>query len=305
VRSTLTTIAAAAVLCTIAPCAAWAENDSAATTQSKGTALSAAPTKTGYAPVNGLKMYYEITGSGKPLVLLHGGLGSTGMFTAIVPQLIPGRRIVAVDLQAHGRTADIDRPITYEAMGDDAYALIEYLGLGKADVMGYSLGGGTALRLAIQHPEAVDRLVVVSTPFKRDGWYPEILKAMDQMGPQAAEQMKRSPIYESYSRIAPRPQDWTRLIDKVGDLLRRDYDWSREVAAIKAKTLIVFGDADSVPAAHVTEYYRLLGGSQGDAGWTGEKMSRNRLAILPGLTHYDIVYAPEFAATVTRFLGSN
>jgi pimeloyl-ACP methyl ester carboxylesterase len=270
---------------------------------SKGIEVTSIPSKSGYAPVHGLRLYYEISGTGKPLVLLHGGLGSTGMFAPIFPQLAQGRQIIAVDLQAHGRTADIDRPITYEAMGDDVFALIEHLGLENTDVMGYSLGGGTAFRLAIQHPEALDRLVIVSTPFRRAGWYPEVLAAMNQMGPQAAEAMKPSPIYKTYAQIAPRPQDWTQLIVKVGDMLRKDYDWSNDVAAIKATTHIVFADADSVPPSHVAEFYRLLGGGRGDAGWNGENMPKNRLAILPGLTHYNIINSPELASIIARFLA--
>jgi pimeloyl-ACP methyl ester carboxylesterase len=127
-----------------------------------------------YAEVNGLSLYYEVHGEGEPLILLHGGVGAIEMFGEVLPLLARGRRVIGVDLQAHGRTADIDRPMTYEAMADDMAALIEHLGVGEADVMGYSLGGGVALQTAIRHPEAVRKAVLVSTPFKRDGWYPEV-----------------------------------------------------------------------------------------------------------------------------------
>jgi pimeloyl-ACP methyl ester carboxylesterase len=160
-----------------------------------------------HAAVNGLEMYYEIHGAGEPLILLHGGVGAIEMFGEVLPLLAEGRRVIAVDLQAHGRTADIDRPMTFEAMADDVAALIEHLELGAADVMGYSLGGGVALRTAIQHPEVVRKLVLVSTPFRRDGWYPEVLAGMDQMGPAAAEPMKQTPMYQLYSSVAPRPED--------------------------------------------------------------------------------------------------
>jgi pimeloyl-ACP methyl ester carboxylesterase len=140
-----------------------------------------------YASVNGLEMYYEIHGTGRPLILLHGGVGAIEMFGEVLGLLAEDRQVVAVDLQAHGRTADIDRPLSFESMADDIAALIEHLGFEKADVMGYSLGGGVALQTAIRHPEVVRKLVVVSTPFKRDGWYPEILAGMGQMGPEAAE----------------------------------------------------------------------------------------------------------------------
>src|SRR6266446_4283744 len=148
--------------------------------------------KTGYAPVNGLNLYYEIHGTGEPLILLHGGLAATEMFGEVMPALSNGRQVIAVDLQAHGRTADIDRPLSYDAMADDIAALIKHLGIEKADVMGYSLGGGVALRTAIQHPGAVRKLVVVSAAFKRDGWYPEILAGMAQMNAGAAESMKQT-----------------------------------------------------------------------------------------------------------------
>ena len=129
--------------------------------------------------------------------------------------------------------------------------------------MGYSLGGGVALQTAIRHPEVVRKLVVVSTPCKRDGWYPEILAGMAQMGPEAAEPMKQSPMYQLYAAIAPRPQDWPVLLTKMGRLLRQDYDWSQDVAAIKAPTMIVVGDADTVRTAHAVEMFELLGGGQG------------------------------------------
>jgi pimeloyl-ACP methyl ester carboxylesterase len=150
------------------------------------------PVKTGYAPLNGLKLYYEIHGTGEPLILLHGGVGATDMFAEILPALSKARRVIAVDLQAHGRTADIDRPLSQEAMADDIAALIKHLEMRRADVMGYSMGGGVALRTAIQHPDVVRKLVLVSTAFKRDGWYPEIRAGMAQMGPGAAEPMKQT-----------------------------------------------------------------------------------------------------------------
>jgi pimeloyl-ACP methyl ester carboxylesterase len=262
--------------------------------------------KIGYAPVNGLNLYYEIHGTGpeEPLILLHGGLGATEMFGEILPLLSNHWRVIGVDLQAHGRTGDIDRPLTFEAMADDIAALLKHLGIGKADVMGYSLGGGVALRTAIQYPDAVRKLVIVSTAFRRDGWYPEIVTAMAQIGAGAAEPMKQSPMYRMYARIAPRPADWPVLLAKIGHLLSQDYDWSREVAAIKAPTMLVFADADSVRTAHAVEFFELLGGGRKDAGWDGSGMSNARLAILPGLTHYNIFSSPALAPTVTPFLDA-
>jgi pimeloyl-ACP methyl ester carboxylesterase len=238
------------------------------------------------------------------LVLLHGGVGAIEMFGEVLPLLAEGRQVIAVDLQAHGRTADIARPLSYELMADDIGALIKHLGFESADVMGYSLGGGSALQTAIRHPDMVRKLVLVSTPFKRDGWYPEILAGMGQMGPQAAEPMKQTPMYQLYARIAPKPEDWPVLLTKLGQLLRQDYDWSKDVAAIKAPTLIVVGDADSVRTAHAVELFGLLGGGKADAGWDGSGMSNARLAILPATTHYNIFFSPTLASTVTPFLDA-
>jgi pimeloyl-ACP methyl ester carboxylesterase len=261
--------------------------------------------KTGYAPVNGLKLYYEIHGSGEPLVVLHGGLGATEMFSQIMPSLSSARQVIAVDLQGHGRTADIDRPLSLELMADDIAALLKHLGIEKADIMGYSLGGGVALRTAIQHPGVVKKLVIVSAAYKRDGWYPEILAGMSQMGPAAAEPMKQTPMCQMYARLAPRPEDWPVLITKLGDLLRKDYDWSKDVAAIKSPTLLVFGDADAVRTADAVEFFELLGGGKKDGGWDGSGISNARLAILPGITHYTIFSSPALASTVTTFLDAS
>ena len=257
-----------------------------------------------YAEVNGLGMYYEVHGAGEPLVLLHGGVGAIEMFGEVLPLLAEGRRVVAVDLQAHGRTADVGRPLTYGQMADDVAALIWHLGLEKADVMGYSLGGGVALQAAIRHPGAVRKLVVVSTPFKRDGWFPEVLAGMGQMGPEAAEPMKQTPMYGLYSRIAPRPGDWPVLLTKLGELLREDYDWSEEVAAMGTPAMIVVGDADSVRAAHAVEFFGLLGGGLADAGWDGSGRPDSRLAILPATTHHDIFFSPALAHAVAPFLDA-
>lgn len=257
-----------------------------------------------YAAVNGLSLYYEIHGTGEPLVLLHGGVGAIEMFGEVLQLLAEGRQVIAVDLQAHGRTADIDRPLSYELMADDIGALIRHPGFRRADVMGYSLGGGVALQTAIRHPDLVRKLVLVSTTFKRDGWYPEVLAGMAQMGPQAAVPMKQTPMYQVYASLAPKPEDWPVLLTKLGELLRQDYDWSKEVVAIKAPTLIVVGDADSVRTSHAVELFELLGGGKADAGWDGSGMSNARLAILPGTTHYNIFSSPTLASTVKPFLDA-
>src|SRR6266576_1169503 len=255
-----------------------------------------------YADVNGIKLYYEIRGSGKPLVLLHGGLGAIEMFGPNLPALAKGRQLIAVDLQGHGRTADIDRPLSVELMADDIAALIKYLKLDGADLMGYSLGGGVALQTAIRHPEVVRKLVVVSTPFRRSGFYPEILAQQGQVGAAAAEAMKQTPMYPLYAGSAPRPEDWPRLLGKIGDAMKQDFDFSKEISGLKATTLIVAADADIFPPAHAVELFGLLGGGQRDGGWDGSGRPKSRLAILPGLTHYTMFSAPALAATVIPFL---
>jgi pimeloyl-ACP methyl ester carboxylesterase/uncharacterized protein YndB with AHSA1/START domain len=257
-----------------------------------------------YADVNGLHLYYAVHGAGQPLVLLHGGLGQTGMFGDLLPALAADRQVIAVDLQAHGRTADIDRPLRYELMADDIAALIEHLGLEQADVMGYSLGAGVALRTAIQHPDRVRKLVVVSTPFSRDGWYPEVRAGMAQLNGAAAKFMQESSMYRAYARVAPNPAGFPALLDKMGDLLRRDYDWSGAVAALETPTMLVFGDADSVPPVHIARFFELLGGGKSDAGWDGSGMPRARLAILPGVTHYNIFSSPLLVPVIRPFLVS-
>ncbi|MEW2381847.1 alpha/beta fold hydrolase [Micromonospora sp. NPDC047707] len=255
-----------------------------------------------YAEVDGLRIWYAEHGAGRPLVLLHGGFGSTEMFAPLLPALAERRRVIAVDLQGHGRTADVDRPLRYESMADDVAALIVHLGLTGVDLLGYSLGGGVALRAAIQHPGLVGRLVLVSAPCRRQGWYPEVLAAMARHDETTGERMRGSPMHQLYTRVAPRPADWPRLWAKSGELLRREYDWSPEVAALTLPTLLVFADADSVTTAHMVEFFGLLGGGHRDAGRDGTDRPAARLAVLPGLTHHDILGSPALPAAVLPFL---
>lgn len=258
-----------------------------------------------YADVNGLHLYYEIAGPGngkEPLILLHGGLGAIEMFGPNLAALAKGRQVIAVDLQGHGRTADIDRPLSLEAMADDIAALIKQLNLTSADVMGYSLGGGVAFQVAVRHRELVRKLVLVSTALRRSDFYPEILAQQGQIGPQTAEQMKGTPIYQLYASLAPRPEDFPRLLGKMSELMAKDFDYTTQAATITAPTLVVAGDADIFPPIHAVELYGLLGGGKRDGGWDGSGLGRSRLAILPGLTHYTIFAAPALGAAVIPFL---
>jgi len=264
-----------------------------------------------YADVNGIKLYYEIHGpgagqgtrSGRPLILLHGGLGAIEMFGPTLTALAKGRQVVAVDLQGHGRTADIDRPMTVALMAGDVAALITHLKLDRPDVMGYSMGGGVALQVAIQRPELVGRLVIVSTPFRRNGFYPEILAQQDQVAGMA-EAMKETPMYQLYQSLAPRPEDWPRLLTKIGESMKVDFDCSKQIAGITAPTLIVAGDADLFPPSHAVEMFGLLGGGQRDGGWDGAGRPTSQLAILPGRTHYAIFSDPALVETVVPFLDA-
>src|SRR5882762_4647146 len=203
-----------------------------------------------YADVNGIKLYYEIHGTGHPVILLHGGLGATSMFGPNLPALAKGRQVIAVDLQGHGRTADVDRPLSPQLMAEDIAALIKHLKLERVDLMGYSLGGGVAFFVALRHPELVEKLVLVSTPIRRNAFYPEMLAQQGQVTAEAAEAMKQTPMYQLYASIAPRPEDWPRLLGKIGEAMKQDFDFSKEIAGIKATTLVVAADADIFPPAH-------------------------------------------------------
>lgn len=257
-----------------------------------------------YAPVNGLQLYYELHGTGEPLVLLHGGLGTIGMFAPILPALAESRQVIAVELQACGHTADIDRPLSFEALADDIAALIEHLGLDKADILGYSMGGGVALQTAIRHPQRVRRLVVVSFPCASRGWYPEIHQAMGTITAEVAATWVGSPMHDAYVAVAPRPQDWPTLAAKTGRMVAQVYDWSAEVAELSMPALLVIGDGDSIPPAFAAEMFGLLGGGKQDGGWAGEGMSHSRLAILPGTTHYDIIACPALLPALWPFLDA-
>jgi pimeloyl-ACP methyl ester carboxylesterase len=260
------------------------------------------PTRSGHVPANGVRYYYEIHGQGEPLLLLHGGLGSIDMFGPVLPMLARTRQIIAVDLHGHGRTALGDREISLVDMGDDLAIVLKELGFGQVDVMGYSMGGGVAFRLAAQHPEMVRRLAIVSAGFSRDGFYPEMLPMQEQVGAAMAEMMKETPMYQSYAAVAPHPEHFPRLLDRMGELMRRPYDWSGDVAKLTIPTMLVFGDSDMYRPEHVVRFYQLLGGGQRDAGWQRENMAKNRLAILPDLTHYEMFMSPALVTTVLPFL---
>ena len=254
------------------------------------------------ARVNGIELGYQVVGEGAPLVLLHGGFGSVEMFGPNVELLAAGRQVIGVDLQSHGRSPATDRPMRFETMADDIAALIGSLGFTRAAIMGFSLGGAVGLRTAIQHPNVVERLVLVSAVFKRQGWYPEMRAGMDAMGPNTAGFLMQSPLYEAYDRVAPRVEDWPVLVRQVAEVVKIDYDWSAEILDLSMPIMLVIGDADGIPPSHAAEFFGLLGGGQRDASWDRSGMTHHRLAILPGVTHYDINAVPALSAAVIPFL---
>ena len=257
-----------------------------------------------YAEVNGINLYFETHGTGHPLILLHGGLGSGEMFGPTLTELAQQHQVIAVDLQGHGRTADIDRPIDIRLMADDIAALIDHLKLDKPDVVGYSLGGGVALFTAVKYPDKVRRLVVASAHARRDAIPPEMLAQQAQVNAAAAEFLKDTPMWELYQRVAPHPEDFPRLLDKVGEAMAQDYDYTEDVRSLQVPTLLVAADADMAPPSHYVEMFKLLDGGLRDGGWMGEGRPKggHALAILPGLTHYNLAISPLFAAVTLNFL---
>jgi pimeloyl-ACP methyl ester carboxylesterase len=257
-----------------------------------------------YAEVNGINLYFETLGTGRPLILLHGGLGSGEMFGPILPTLAEHHQVIAVDLQGHGRTADIDRPIDVELMADDIAALIDHLGLEKPDVVGYSLGGGVALYTAAKYPAKVRRLVAASLNLRPDDVYPDLRAQQGQVSAAAAEFMTDTPMYQLYQKVAPHPEDFPRLLDKIGAMMAQPYDHTEAVRSLQVPTLLVAADADMAPPSHHVEIFKLLDGGLRDGGWMGEGRPKggHALAILPGLTHYNVAGSPLFAAVTLDFL---
>src|SRR5947207_2044047 len=257
-----------------------------------------------YAEVNGINLYYESHGTGRPLLLLHGGLGSGEMFGPILPTLSERHRVITVDLQGHGRTADIDRPIDVRLMADDVAALIDHLGLEKPDLVGYSLGGGVAFFTAVNYPQKVGKLVMASANIDSDAMPPDMRAQQAQVSSAAVQFMKDTPMYELYQRVAPRPEDFGRLLDKIGESMSNDFDFSEEMRGLQVPTMLVCADADMAPPSHYVEAFKLLDGGLRDGGWMGEGRPKggHALAILPGLTHYNLFSSPLFAAVVLDFL---
>jgi pimeloyl-ACP methyl ester carboxylesterase len=243
--------------------------------------------KTGdYIPANGLNMYYEIHGTGQPLVLLHGAFSAIGTsFGKLLPSLAKTRQLIAFELQGHGHTADIDRPMTLEAMADDVAAALQQLGIEQADIFGYSMGAGVALHLAIRHPDVIRKLILASVTYNLSGIHPGLMEGLGEMTP---EMMFGSPWHEEYMHIAPRPEDFARLFAKKTQMDRQIRDIPAEtIRAIKSPTLLIIGDSDIVRPEHAVEMFRLLGG--GIPGDTPAGLPNSQLAVLPGTSHVTVV----------------
>lgn len=237
-----------------------------------------------YAPVNDLNLYYEIHGTGEPLVLLHGAYMTTNAMEPLLSDLAKTRQVITLDFQAHGRTADIDRPLRFESLADDVAALIQFLNLSRVDILGYSLGSQVAVQVAIRHPQLVRKLIPVSVSYNSAGMYPEMMGAADFI---TAEVFEGTPAKTEYDRVAPNKADFPVLVEKMKDLVKKGHDWSAEsIKDIKAPTFLILGDSDMIKPEHIIEMFRLLGG-----GVVGDfvGLPNSRLAILPGTTHSTIM----------------
>jgi pimeloyl-ACP methyl ester carboxylesterase len=293
----------AAVLCaplmTLAAC-----SPSPQAPESQAAVQAPEPASSGYAEAaEGLRVYYEIYGEGEPIVVLHGGLMDISSMAQTIGPLSRERQVIGVDLEGHGRTALRETPMSHERLGDDVAAVLRHLNIAQADVAGYSHGADAAIRMAIQHPEMVRNLIVISTAAERDGWYPEVLQGMSAVSAAQAPSMQQAPLYTRYVEVAPHPEQFPLVLDRMGELMRKDYDWRAEIAALPMPVLLLFADHDAVSMRHIAEFFALFGGGVRDAGWDDTpEFSRARLAIVPGYTHYNFGQGPDIARVIEAYL---
>ena len=227
----------------------------------------------GHVEAGGVRYRYEIHGTGRPLLLLHGGFGTIEMFGPVLAQLAERRKVIAVDLYGHGRTALTDRKIEPAAMADDMAMIVRMLGFEQVDALGVSFGGMVAFRLAVQHPTVVGRLVLVSVPFAYDGFYADIREQKKGITREGAAMMMKTPLYDAYRAVAPRVDDFPDFVVRMGEVIRTNYDWSEEAKHLKPTTMLVYGDSDMFYPEHIVRFYQLLGGGLRDAGWDGAGMA--------------------------------
>ena len=259
------------------------------------------PTESGYADVNGLKMYYEVYGQGKPIVLVHGSFMNIPMnWSQIIPMMIKDRKVIVAEMQGHGRTRDISREFSYEAMADDVSGLLKHFKIDSADILGYSMGGGIAFQFAIRHPQQLRRLVVLSGTYSHDGWWPD---AEASFATFTADMFKGTSIQKQYDSLGNDPSHFPEFVKRVISIDLKPYDWTREVKKIKAPVFMAIGDADGIRYEHALEFFRALGGGKmGDM----HGLPKSRLAILPGTTHVGMMQRADWLIPmITDFLDSD
>ncbi len=292
-------------LAALGPTHAPAQEGSMQSPEDKMNALAAAlpeltPSESGYQAANGLEIYYEVHGTGEPLIVLHGAYMSNRAMAGVIEPLMEHRTVYALELQGHGRTADVDRPITYEAMADDIAAFMEAKGIETADVLGYSMGAGAAVQLAIRHPETVRKMVAISVSYSSDALPPGFMDMMATMTPEA---LAGTPMEAEYRALAPNPEGFGTLVEKLKTLDMTPYAWPEEdISGIKAPTLLIVGDSDIVSLDHAVSMFKLMGGGVfGDM----QPMPASQLAILPGASHVTAIANPRLLADmILPFLDS-
>ena len=257
--------------------------------------------ESGYADVNGLKMYYEVYGSGKPIVLIHGSFMTIPLnWSKIIPLLAKGRKVIVTEMQGHGRTKDISREFSYEGMADDVSGLLKHLKIESADILGYSMGGGVAFQVAIRHPKQVRRLVVLSGTYSHDGWWPDVEAMFSTMN---ADMLKGSSIEKQYNSLGNDPAQFPEFIKKVISVDLKPYNWSKDVKNIQVPIFMAIGDADGIQYEHILELFRAKGGGKmGDI----HGLPKSRLAIIPGTTHVGMMSRTDWLIPmITDFLDSD
>ena len=257
---------------------------------------------TGFAPVNGLKMYYEVHGSGDPVILLHGAFMTiTNNWDGWISELSKTRKVIAIEMQGHGRTADIHRDITSENLADDVAALLDHLRIPRADLIGYSMGGAVAIQCAIRHPDKVRKVVVISSTLRRDG---VVKEGQDALAKLTAEVFKDSPIEAEYKKLNPAPDDFPKFVKRLLTMDSKRHDiGADQLKASAAPMFFIHGDSDGIRLEHVGEMFRLKGGEiHGDI----RPLSPSRLAILPATTHVTLTQRmPVIVPMVNDFFDAN
>jgi pimeloyl-ACP methyl ester carboxylesterase len=299
----VTSIAFAIATMAMLACQSGRKENQKASAEAKDTVAvqSIKPTESGYSDVNGLKMYYEVYGSGKPIVLLHGSYMTIPLnWSHIIPMLAKNRKVIVMELQGHGRTRDIPREISYEGMADDVSGLLKHLKIDSSDILGYSMGGGVAFQMAVRHPEQVRRMVVLSGAYTHDGWWADVEAMYPTIN---ADMFKGSPIQKQYDSLGNDPAHFPEFVKKVISIDLKPYDWSKDVKKIKAPMFIAIGDADGIKYEHALELFRAKGGGKmGDI----HGLPQSRLAILPGTTHIGMMQRTDWLIPmVNDFLDSD